>query len=190
MTAAFEGIAVLALAVLAFVGAELIGGNGFISAFVAGLVFGKTLRNPCVVLFKFMESQGQLFMLVTFLVFGTTLLPEALHDLNGTVVLYAVLSLTLIRMIPIAISLIGSGLGPWSYLFIGWFGPRGLASILVALLIMEKAQVAHANEIMAATTITVALSVLLHAITAAPFARAYGKFVSRVGDCEENRSAS
>jgi NhaP-type Na+/H+ or K+/H+ antiporter len=190
MTTSFEGICVLALAVLAFLGAEMIGGNGFISAFVAGLVFGQVLRSPCIILFEFMESQGQLFMLITFLIFGTTLLPEAAHHLTGAVVLYAVLSLTAIRMIPIALSLLGTGLAPWSYLFIGWFGPRGLASILFALLILEREEVIHGSEILTITTVTVALSVLLHAITAAPFARLYGAYVSRLGECEEAKSVS
>lgn len=190
MTPAAEGIAVLALALVAYLAAELIGGNGFISAFVAGLVFGHTLRHPCEFLFEFMESEGQLLMLVTFLIFGTTLLPEALHQLNGPVFLYALLSLTLLRMVPIAISLIGTRLAPSSYLFIGWFGPRGLASILFALLILEKEQVPHAHEILAATSITVALSVLLHALTAAPLARAYGRQVAKMGECEETKSVS
>lgn len=190
MTPAAEGIAVLALALLAYLGAELIGGNGFISAFVAGLVFGHTLRHPCEFLFEFMESEGQLLMLVTFLIFGTTLLPEALHQLNGSVIIYAVLSLTLVRMIPVAVSLIGSRLALPSFLFIGWFGPRGLASILFALLILEKEQIPHAHEILAATSITVALSVLLHALTAAPFARAYGRQVAKMGECEETKSIS
>lgn len=188
MTPAAEGIAVLALALLTFLGAEMIGGNGFISAFVAGLVFSHTLRHPCEFLFEFMESEGQLLMLVTFLIFGTTLLPEALHQLNGAVIIYAVLSLTLLRMVPIAVSLIGSGLAPPSFLFIGWFGPRGLASILFALLILEKEQVPHAHEILAATSITVALSVLLHALTAAPLASLYGRQVVKMGDCEETKS--
>ena len=92
--------------------AELIGGNGFISAFVAGAAFGNTVRHTCSYLFEFMESEGQLLMLITFLVFGATLLPEGLNHVEVTFIFYAVLSLTVIRMVPIALSLLGSGHSP------------------------------------------------------------------------------
>ena len=139
-TTAFQGIGILSLSVLAYVLAEMIGGNGFISAFVAGVVFGNTIRHPCTFLFEFMESEGQLLMLITFLVFGAALLPEGLAHFDATFVVYAVLSLTAIRMIPIALSLLGSGIRLPTYLFLGWFGPRGLASILFVLLILEEAE--------------------------------------------------
>jgi len=99
--------------------------------------------------------------------------------------LYAVLSLTVIRMLPVAISLVGAGLRPPSYLFLGWFGPRGLASILFVLLILEEAEVVHRDELLAITVVTVALSVLLHGLTAAPFASRYAQRVARIGECEE-----
>ncbi len=142
-TTAFQGIGILAVAVLAYVVAEIIGGNGFISAFVAGMVFGNSIRHPCTYLFEFMESEGQLLMLITFLVFGAALLPEGLAHMNVTFVVYAVLSLTVIRMIPIALSLLGSGIRLPTHLFLGWFGPRGLASILFVLLILEEAAIPH-----------------------------------------------
>jgi len=189
-TTAFQGIGILSLSVLAYVLAEMIGGNGFISAFVAGLVFGNCIRNPCTYLFEFMESEGQLLMLVTFLVFGAALLPEGLAYANVTFVVYAVLSLTAIRMIPIAISLLGSGLRAPTYLFLGWFGPRGLASILFVLLILEEAEIPHRAEILSITVITVALSVILHGISAAPLANAYGRLSKRMGECEESKTVS
>jgi len=189
-TTAFQGIGILSLSVLAYVLAEMIGGNGFISAFVGGLVFGNCIRNPCTYLFEFMESEGQLLMLITFLVFGAALLPEGLAHANVTFVVYAVLSLTAIRMIPIAISLLGSGLRPPTYLFLGWFGPRGLASILFVLLILEEADIPHRAEILSITVITVALSVILHGISAAPFAKIYGQRAERMGECEESKAVS
>jgi NhaP-type Na+/H+ or K+/H+ antiporter len=167
--------------------AELIGGNGFIAAFIGGMVFGHSIRNPCTFLFEFMESEGQLLMLITFLIFGAALLPEAIVHLSPTILLYAMLSLTVIRMIPIAISLLGTGLRLPSHLFLGWFGPRGLASILFVLLILEKSDVPHRNELLSVTVITVALSALLHGISAAPFARIYGRLADSMGECEEGR---
>lgn len=189
-TTPFQGIGILALALLAYVLAEIIGGNGFLSAFIAGVVFGNCLRHPCTYLFEFMESEGQLLMLITFLVFGAALLPEGLEHIDGTFVLYAALSLTAIRMIPIAISLLGSGVRPPTYLFLGWFGPRGLASILFVLLILEEMAIPHRQEILAITVITVAFSIVLHGVSAAPLASAYGRLTRRMGVCEESKAVS
>ncbi len=183
---AYQGIGILALAVFAYVVAELVGGNGFIAAFVAGAVFGNTIKNACTFLFEFMETEGQLLMLITFLIFGATLLPEALAHADVRTVVYAVLSLTIIRIIPIVLALVGSGVSLPTKLFLGWFGPRGLASILFVLLILEKSNVPHREELLAVTVITVALSALLHGITAAPLANAYGRMAAEMGDCEEN----
>jgi NhaP-type Na+/H+ or K+/H+ antiporter len=185
--AAFQGIGILSLAVFTFVVAELVGGNGFIAAFIGGMVFGHSIRNSCTFLFEFMETEGQLLMLITFLIFGAALLPKAIWHLSPVIFLYAILSLTVIRMIPIAISLLGSGLRLPSYLFLGWFGPRGLASILFVLLILENSDVPHREELLSVTVITVALSALLHGISAAPFARIYGRLANRMGECEEVR---
>lgn len=185
----FQGIGILSLAVLTYTAAELVGGNGFIAAFIGGMVFGNTLRHPCTFLFEFMETEGQLLVIITFIVFGAALLPEALAHMNLTMVLYAVLSLSVIRMIPIAISLIGAGVRLPTQLFLGWFGPRGLASILFVLLILEEADIPHRQELLSITVITVALSVVLHGVTAAPLSRLYGQLAARMGDCAENRDA-
>ena len=189
-TEAFLGIGILSLSVLAYVLAELIGGNGFISAFVAGIVFGNSIRHPCTFLFEFMESEGQLLMLITFLVFGAALLPEGLAHANITTVIYAVLSLTVIRMVPIALSLLGAGIRAPTILFLGWFGPRGLASILFVLLILEETDLPHRAEILSITVITVGLSVVLHGISAAPLAKAYGRLAASMGECEERKTVS
>jgi NhaP-type Na+/H+ or K+/H+ antiporter len=189
-TMPFQGIGILSLAALTYVVAEQMGGNGFIAAFVGGMVFGNTIRNPCDFLFEFMETEGQLLMLITFLIFGAAMLPEGLAHLEPAHVAYALLSLTVIRMVPVAISLLGTGLRLPSHLFLGWFGPRGLASILFVLLILEESAVPHREEILSVTVITVALSAVLHGLTAAPFARRYGNMAARMGECEENRPAT
>jgi len=189
-TIPFQGIGILSLAALTYVVAELIGGNGFIAAFVGGMVFGNSIKNSCDFLFEFMETEGQLLMLITFLIFGAAMLPEGLAHLKPRHFIYALLSLTVIRMVPIAISLIGTGLRWPSHLFLGWFGPRGLASILFVLLILEESTVPHREDILTVTVITVALSALLHGLTAAPFARLYGNMAARMGECEENLPAT
>jgi NhaP-type Na+/H+ or K+/H+ antiporter len=134
-----------------------------------------------------METEGQLLMLITFLIFGVALLPEGLDHVHLIIFLYAVLSLTMIRMIPISFSLLGTGLRLPSQLFLGWFGPRGLASILFVLLILEESEVQHSHELLSVTIVTVALSTLLHGVTAAPFANLYGRLTARMGECEENQ---
>ncbi len=183
----FQGIGILSLAVFTYAAAELIGGNGFIAAFIGGLVFGNSVRHPCTFLFEFMESEGQLLMLITFLVFGAALLPQGIADANPIFFAYAILSLTVIRMVPIALSLVGARLQLPTQLFLGWFGPRGLASILFVLLILEQSEMLHREELLSITVITVALSAVLHGVSAAPFARIYGRMAARMGECEENR---
>lgn len=190
MTVPFEGIAILAVAALAFVGAELIGGNGFIAAFAAGLVFGAKIGAKCTFLLEFMETEGQLLTLVTFLILGTAMAPLAFADVSWTVALYAVVSLSLVRLIPVAVSLAGTGLSSGSVVFLGWFGPRGLASILFALLILEKHPIPGGEAVLTCVVVTVVFSVMLHGVSAAPFAAAYGRMVARKGECEECRPAS
>lgn len=190
MSESAQGIGILSLAVFTYVAAELVGGNGFIATFIGGMVFGNSIRHPCSFLFEFMETEGQLLMLITFLVFGAALLPVGIEHFTPMMLLYAVLSLTAIRMLPIAVSLLGAGLRPPTWAFLGWFGPRGLASILFVLLIIEEAQLLHGSELLSITVITVALSVLLHGVTAAPFANAYGRLAARMGECSETKPVS
>ena len=83
-----------------------------------------------------------------------------------------------------------SGIRLPTYLFLGWFGPRGLASILFVLLILEEAEIPHRAELLSITVITVALSVIMHGVTAAPLAAAYGRLAERMGECEESKAVS
>jgi NhaP-type Na+/H+ or K+/H+ antiporter len=187
---AFQGVGILSLAIFAYTAAELIGGNGFIAAFTGGMALGAALRHPCTFLFEFMEAEGQLLMLITFLVFGAALLPEALQHFTAATLAYSVLSLTVVRMLPVAVALIGARLRLRSVLFLGWFGPRGLASILFVLLILESAELVHRTELLSITVITVGLSALLHGLSAAPLAELYGRHAARMGECEENMLVS
>jgi NhaP-type Na+/H+ or K+/H+ antiporter len=173
----FQRLSALGLAAFAFAGAELVGGNGFIAAFVAGLTLGNVARSVCECLHTFGEAEGQLLTLLVFLVFGAVMVPAALPHWDGRAVAYAVLSLTVVRMLPVALSLLGAGLRPASLAFLGWFGPRGLASILFALLVLEEGRLESGPMLVAIATLTVLLSTFAHGISAYPFARAYGRHV-------------
>ena len=177
---AYEHFAGLSIAIGAFGVAELIGGNGFIAAFTAGLVVGNMTSSVCESLQEFAEEEGQLLGLMAFLVFGATMLPEALEALDGPVLIYVGLSLTVARMVPVAIALLGSGLRPPTVAFLGWFGPRGLATILFALLVSEAEAIPHHERLVHIITLVVAASTLAHGLTAAPLAGLYGKWVDRL----------
>lgn len=182
MNRVFLQISVLSLAILAYAGAEWIGGNGFIAAFVAGVMVGTRSRHLLEAIEDFGETEGQLLSLVVFLLFGAVLLPEALADFGWRHFVYALLSLTILRMIPVAIALFGARLVPVTVVFLGWFGPRGLASILYLLLILEGdvGETSVLGDISTIVLLTVALSVVLHGASAAPAARAYARRIERL----------
>lgn len=168
-----QGMYFLCVAFIAYLGAEVIGGNGFIAAFVGGLTFGNILRAPSSFIREFMEGEGQILTLLTFLIFGAVLAPVGLEHANWKTVVLAVAFLTLVRMGPIWLSLTGSGLGAYDKLFLGWFGPRGLASILFALIVLERFPVPGAEEIAACVVLTVLLSIVLHGVTANPMSQRF-----------------
>ena len=190
MSMSFEGPAILAMAALAYTGSEFIGGNGFIAAFVAGLTFGHVIKGHCAFLLEFAESEGQILTLITFLIFGAVMLPELGHGVSWATVLYALLSLTVIRILPVVLSLAGTGVSGATAMFLGWFGPRGLASVLFGLLILEQLDTPGSKTILMVTILTVALSIIAHGVTASPLARAYGRMAKAQGECAENEPVS
>ncbi|MDX2317104.1 MAG: cation:proton antiporter [Hyphomicrobiaceae bacterium] len=167
-TTVAQGLYFLSVAFLAYFGAELVGGNGFIAAFVGGLVFGNTLRAPSVFIREFMEGEGQLLTLATFFIFGSVLAPIGLEHASWKTVTLALLFLTVVRMLPIWLSLAGLKLSSYEKIFLGWFGPRGLASILFALLVLEEFPIPGAQELTACVVLTVLISIVLHGVSAAP----------------------
>lgn len=170
-------------AFLAYGVAAALGGSGFIAAFVAGMTFGHLVRRDTQPLTVFTEDLGQLLNGVTFIIFGAVLLGPVLQDPNGDAVLYGVLSLTVVRMVPVALSLIGAKARWPTVAFLGWFGPRGLASIVFAVIVVEDSHLPQVSTILAATYTTIGLSILLHGLTAAPFADRYaGWFRARLRD--------
>ena len=177
---AFLSLSALALAVLAFAGAELAGGNGFIAAFTAGLVIGNVAREVCMTLYNFAEAEGQLLMLFTFVMFAAGMLPSVLDAVNWQVIVYAILSLTLVRMLPVALSLLGKKLMWETTLLLGWFGPRGIASIIYILIVMRDADLPNVSTILAVTVITILGSVILHGVTAVPFTNWYARMMTDI----------
>jgi len=166
-------VAPLAGAVLAFGLAEAIGGSGFIAAFVGGLVFGGLRRRRGGDVLHLIEQSGAVLGALTFIVFGAVLLGPALRELTWQIGLYALLSLTIVRMAPVALALLGSGARRPTVAFLGWFGPRGAASIVFALLLLEDDALPGQTVILTAAFVTVGLSVLAHGVTAAPLAARY-----------------
>ena len=190
MSESAEGMIALGLAFGAFALAEVVHGNGFIAAFVGGLTFGNTLKQKCQFLYEFAESEGQILILLTFTAFGAAMIPQAMGDVTIMHIAFGILVLTVLRMLPIQLSLIGTGIKPVTSTFLGWFGPRGLASILFVLLILEEADLANESTLFAVVIVTVTLSVALHGMTAGPAARWYGSMSQQMGECEENRPVS
>ncbi|MFL6042466.1 MAG: cation:proton antiporter [Gaiellales bacterium] len=163
----------LAAAGLAFGVADPIGGSGFIAAFVAGFVFGALRRQGGGEVEYLIEEVGDVLSAVTFIVFGAVLLGPAIGEITWSVAVYTVLSLTVVRLVPVVISMVGTGARGPTLAFLGWFGPRGLASIVFALLVLEEGGLPHDGLILVTTYITIGLSVLAHGLTAAPLANRY-----------------
>jgi sodium/hydrogen antiporter len=158
---------------LAFGLADPIGGSGFIAAFVGGFVFGAIRRRSGGEVAHLIEELGEVFNAVTFIVFGAVLLGPVLGDVTFSIALYAVLSLTVVRLLPVAIAMIGTGARRPTLAFLGWFGPRGLASIVFAVLVLEEGGLPHDDLILVTIYLTIGLSVLAHGLTAAPLASRY-----------------
>jgi len=175
MTPEFQGVAAIALAVIGFAVAEIFHGNGFIAAFMVGLTYGNLHVNYSKFLYEFTETESQFLSYLTFFLFGALILPEAISNFTIQIFFYAFCSLTIVRMLPVFVSMLGAGLRPVEIAFIGWFGPRGLASLLFALLILEDLNVMQAEFVQTVVAATVFLSVILHGITAAPVSAKMGQ---------------
>jgi NhaP-type Na+/H+ or K+/H+ antiporter len=192
MSHSFQQISAIALSLLAFAGAEAVEGNGFIAAFVAGLVLGNTAKRACSCLIEFAEAEGQLLTLLAFFVFGVAEIGPTIGALTVPLVLYAVLSLTLIRMVPVSLSLLGTGLRAPTHVFLGWFGPRGLASILYIFLVLEESDLEGRDDIFTVVMCTVLLSIFLHGMSAWPATNWYARHAERrreiEPDCAEART--
>ena len=176
---AWRPVIPLAGAALAYGIASALDGSGFIAAFVGGIVFRLALGRDPEELNRLSEEVGAMLNGVTFVLFGAILLGPALGELNWQLALYAVISLTLVRMVPVAIAMLGSHARLPTLGFLGWFGPRGLASIVFAVIVVEESNLPHVHLIVIAIYLTVGLSVLAHGLTAAPLAQRYARWYER-----------
>lgn len=175
----YQRLSLLSLAALAYCFAESVGGNGFIAAFCAGLTLGNTNRDLCPRLYEYGETEGQFFILVTFVIFGGLMVLPVMTQLRGSVIFYALLSLTAARLLGVAISLTGMKMRWDTQLFLGWFGPRGVASILYVLLVLNRENIQGREQIFVIVVSTVLISIFAHGLTAFPGANWYAHRVKK-----------
>ncbi len=168
----------LALAFAAFGLADAIGGNGFMAAFVAGVLTGNIAGQLCETLYEFSEAEGQLLTSLTFLLFGALIVPAIMGAVTWQILIYALLSLTIVRLLPVILSLMGQSLRWSTVLFLGWFGPRGIASIVYVLMAVSDAEIRGMETLSTAAVLTVLVSVFAHGVTAAPLANLYAGSVT------------
>ena len=176
MDNAWSQILPVATAGLAYGLAAPLGGSGFIAAFVAGFAFGALHRDTEGHTTYLLDQTGDLTNSVTFLVFGAAIAGTVLADLTWSAAFYGVLSLTVVRMLPVAVALFGTDARLRTVAFVGWFGPRGLASIVFTVVAVENGTLPHSSAITDAVVLTIVLSVYLHGLSAKPLTERYARW--------------
>jgi NhaP-type Na+/H+ or K+/H+ antiporter len=167
ITDTWRQLPVVALSIVCFAVAQFLGGSGFIACFAGGLLFGAMAKSHKQPLLMAAEGTGDTLALITWVVFGVAVVGPSLGSFSWEVVLYALLSLTIVRMLPVFLVLTGMGLGAGEKLFMGWFGPRGLASIVFAVIVFGE-QLPGGETIAITVTCTIVFSVLAHGLSANP----------------------
>jgi NhaP-type Na+/H+ or K+/H+ antiporter len=175
MEGSWQRIGVLFIALSSYVSAAWLGGSGFIGAFVGGFAFGMASQSRGAASLAFTGYAGTLLDTLSFILFGALLLPFALGGLTGPIVLYAVLSLVVIRMVSVVVAMVGARAHPPTLAFMGWFGPRGLATVVFTLLLLDE-NVANAPVIATVAVVGVVLSVYAHGLTAPPLTGVYSRW--------------
>ncbi len=167
-------VTIPAIAMTCFATAQSLGGSGFISCFVAGLIGGAMMREHKHTLLLAAEGTGETLALLTWIAFGAVVAGASLENFAWEVVVYAALSLTIIRMLPVFVALMGMGLTVPDKLFLGWFGPRGLASIVFIVIVLNE-QLPGEETLRMTVVWTILLSVIAHGLTANPLAALYAR---------------
>ena len=166
----WKTVVIITLAFSCFTAAQLAGGSGFIACFTGGLLYSVINRKYKHELLEASEGAGDTLSMLTWFIFGSVVIAKNIRFFTWETIIYALLSLTLIRMIPVLLALIKTGL-PWKEkLFISWFGPRGLASIVFAIIVFDIGM-PHKETIILTAIFTILLSVISHGFTANPFIR-------------------
>ncbi|RPI25896.1 MAG: hypothetical protein EHM57_00910 [Actinobacteria bacterium] len=176
ISTAWRAVAPAALALCCFASADWLGASGFIAAFVGGVAFGSQIRGRFTEAAVFSDGAAHLLTMLSFFVFGAAILTPVIEEIEVAVVVYAMLSLTLIRIVPVVIALAGSRLGWQTVSYLAWFGPRGLASIVFAAIVVIDTDLPGADTIVMAMAVTVAASILVHGATAWAGSDAYGNW--------------
>jgi sodium/hydrogen antiporter len=173
-------VAVLTLALLCYVGATSIEANGFVAAFVGGLVLARaTGMRAAEEELAFTETLGVLASQVVWLMFGAAMVGPALERMTGETVLVALGALTVARMVPVAVAMVGSRWSPATVAFIGWFGPRGLATVIFALVALQSlGSTGLADHVLDVAAVTVLVSIVAHGLSAGPLAVRYGAWAA------------
>jgi NhaP-type Na+/H+ or K+/H+ antiporter len=183
---AWAQVVPLAAAAVAYSATDELGGSGFIAAFVAGLLYGRRVGAATThSSTRLMEEIGGVLSAVTFFFFGAVLIGTGIIDLDVSTVVYALLSLTAVRMVPVALSLIGSNTDRLTMAFTGWFGPRGLATIVFMLTIVEESDLPGTPLIVQVATVTVLFSVVAHGASAPWLTERYVRRMSHKGESSE-----
>ncbi len=187
-TRASRTLGVLMIPLLAYSAALLTSGNGFVAAFISGTAFAGSAawihEEESTLLGT--EELSDLLGYAVWLVLGLVAVPLVWREAGWRELLFAVLALTLVRMAPVALALIGTGLRPRTVAFIGWFGPRGLASVVFALIALESLDVDDTlRTVLATICLTVLLSVVAHGFSAQPLATRYGAWVTSAAPAAE-----
>lgn len=172
LTPTWIQIPVVALALSCFAVAQLLGGSGFIAAFSGGLLFGALAKTERDQFLLAVEGSGDTLALITWVIFGSAVVGQAVGHFSWLILIYALLSLTVIRMLPVFVALAGSGISTEGKLFIGWFGPRGLASIVFAVIVLDS-KLPNADLVAMTVTCTIILSIIAHGISANPLVAAF-----------------
>lgn len=175
MSHTYQMLASVAISILAYSLAEHLGGNGFIAAYFAGLMLGTQSEMIRERIREFGEAESQVLIMFIFLLFGMILVPLSYEHWDWRAWIYAMLSLTVIRIVPVALSLVGSGLDKKTVWFIGWFGPRGIASVLYLLMAVIYLGVDGYETVVGVISLTVLLSIFLHGLTAMPFSKLFSE---------------
>ena len=173
-----EPIAGLGIALVSFTGSLQAGGNGFIAAFVAGIAFGTIVRTLPEQAVRLSSETGEVLSLAVWFTFGAVMVVPGFRHAGWRDAVFAVLALTLARMVPVAFSLIGTHFDRATVAFIGWFGPRGLASIVFTLLAIDQLVPSDGTRVLSAATVTITLSVVAHGVGAGPLTERYQRRIS------------
>ncbi|WP_109522600.1 MULTISPECIES: cation:proton antiporter domain-containing protein [Nocardia] len=178
-----EQVVVLTLALLSYLAAVAVHGNGFVAAFLGGMIFGFVARTEMPAGTEFTETAGLLASYVVWMAFGAAMVGPALADTTVRTTVMAVAALTVIRMVPVAVAMTGRHWGRPTILFVGWFGPRGLATVIFTIIaLQELGSTSVSEQLVEVASITVVLSILAHGLSASPLAKRYGRWAGTLPD--------